>query len=334
MSDINTLISEGPKRPTGNPFVGLDIRQVLADIVVEYSNSQTKNLVKAGNISSCWRIESNRPGPELCILGAIHGDELCGAYSVSRLLKEFCEGTRTLPCGSLDLVIGNEEALTEASRDCEYNLNRLFENHQSNKSAYEMKRVLELEQLFKNCDFLLDLHSTSSASNPYVICNVHSLEMASSFPVQHVVVADAMMNQQFRGTTLDYSKKHQFQAVVVENGQHSDPETLNYAFQTCEFFLSRFAKDSEKEYLSPSEETLVVEIFGVEAKTEAGFSYARRFSNLDRVQAGELIGKKGPDEVRAQDECFIVLPTDPSIVDPGIELYFLAKQHNASSAQG
>ena len=333
MSDINSLISKGPSRPTGNPFAGLDIRQILSDIVADNSNSNSSNIIKAGSISSCWRIESNRPGPHLCILGAIHGDELCGAYSICRLLKEFCEGSKTLRCGSLDLVIGNEEALSDASRDCEFNLNRLFENPQSNTSGYETKRVLELEKLFLNCDFLLDLHSTSSASTPYVICNSDSLETASSFPVSHVVVADCMMSCQFRGTTLDYSKKHGIQAVVVENGQHSDPATLTSAYQTCEFFLTHFAKDLEESGIKPLQETLVVEIFGVEAKTNAGFSYARRFSNLDRIEAGELIGKKGLEEVRAENECFIVLPTDPSIVDPGIELYFLAKEHINSKPQ-
>ena len=67
------------------------------------------------------------PGPSLLVLGAVHGNEVCGAHAVVRLVDALDEGRLQLQRGRLTLVpVANALAFGQNTREGERNLNRRF----------------------------------------------------------------------------------------------------------------------------------------------------------------------------------------------------------------
>lgn len=67
------------------------------------------------------------PGPSLVVLGAVHGNEVCGAHAIVRAIDDLTHGRLRLLRGRLTLVpVANPLAFAQATREGERNLNRHF----------------------------------------------------------------------------------------------------------------------------------------------------------------------------------------------------------------
>jgi predicted deacylase len=67
------------------------------------------------------------PGPALVVLGAVHGNEACGAHAIARAMDDLLHGRLTLARGRLTLVpVANPLAFGRNTREGERNLNRRF----------------------------------------------------------------------------------------------------------------------------------------------------------------------------------------------------------------
>ena len=67
------------------------------------------------------------PGPSLVVLGAVHGNEVCGAHAIVRAIDDLTHGRLRLLRGRLTLVpVANPLAFAQATREGERNLNRRF----------------------------------------------------------------------------------------------------------------------------------------------------------------------------------------------------------------
>ena len=68
------------------------------------------------------------PGPKLIVLGAVHGNEVCGTRAIERILAELDAGTLTITRGSVTFVpIVNPLAYQKGQRQGDRNLNRNLE---------------------------------------------------------------------------------------------------------------------------------------------------------------------------------------------------------------
>src|SRR3954463_4145532 len=127
------------------------------------------------------------PGPTLTVLGAVHGNERCGAIAINRLAHDIDAGKVTLESGTLQLVpITNPKAFEQNVRFVERNLNRYLYPKEE-KEHYEDHLDPILCEVLDNTDVLLDLHSYTSKGGPFIFLgpdDSEELAFATSLGVQ------------------------------------------------------------------------------------------------------------------------------------------------------
>src|SRR5271170_6038741 len=98
-------------------------------------------------------------GPRLLILGAVHGNEVCGAEAIRRVMEELDFGKLRLVRGQVEFVpVANPRAHEAGQRFIERNLNRFFRPTPDPK-IYEAKLTNILSAMIDACDYFIDLHS-------------------------------------------------------------------------------------------------------------------------------------------------------------------------------
>ncbi len=154
---------------------------------------------------SIWHIAGETPGPNVIVLGGVHGDEKVGVEVIRRLLSDFelqnQESGKTYGreeiSGNLFLGFGNPKAIERGTRAAEDgpDLNRSFQEAElaatpSDGDTYDLIRARELSPLLGQADFLFDIHNTYSPSVPFVCMgndNKYHKEFYSLLPVQYVL---------------------------------------------------------------------------------------------------------------------------------------------------
>ncbi|HLP79095.1 MAG TPA: succinylglutamate desuccinylase/aspartoacylase family protein, partial [Acidobacteriota bacterium] len=112
--------------------------------------------------------DSNKPGPTLTIFACVHGNEPCG----EKALRQFVFHPSR---GRIITVIANIAALRAGKRFIDCDLNRSFTK--SGTDALESQTAKILANILDESDALLDIHASSSVkSEPFVICEKHSLD--------------------------------------------------------------------------------------------------------------------------------------------------------------
>src|SRR3569832_1569694 len=100
-----------------------------------------------------------RPGPRLIVLGAVHGDEVCGTRAIEQLVSEVDDGTIALAAGPLTLVpVTTPLAYAERRRTGDRNLNRKLQPTAAPRE-HEDHVANWLCPLLAAHEILLDLHS-------------------------------------------------------------------------------------------------------------------------------------------------------------------------------
>jgi len=273
-----------------------------------------------------WEVASGRPGPRCAVVGGVHGNEPSGVFTVMRLLLEYTQGDRQLENGSVVLAVGNEDAVMANKRETVHNLNRLFHAEPKEGNDPELKRARELRGLlFEPGSFLLDLHSTSRPSKPFVVVETSNVGRASWVPVDTVLCGTGEhFDRYLPGTTQRYSSRCGVTGFTLECGQHDEASTAEVSYRSANAFLTTFLSDGGS--VSRTTPQLVVEFNTVVYKTDDTFRFSRTFEGFDTVSRGELLGSGELGEHRASEDCVVVFPTDPTKVESGGDLYFLGRQ--------
>ena len=119
--------------------------------------------------------DSGKPGPHALVNALTHGNEICGAIVVDRLLREDLRPTR----GKLTLAFANVEAFSRfdrlrpyATRFVDEDFNRVWSPAilGGPRHSVELDRARELRPFVDAADYLLDLHSMLEPSPPVMIC--------------------------------------------------------------------------------------------------------------------------------------------------------------------
>ncbi len=310
-------------RPEEMRVTGTRPSQAMRDLVTAKTNTALTFTELALGV---WEVDSNRPGPRCVLLGGNHGNEPSGVSAVMRLLHEYAVGGRELPCGKVVLAVGNEDAVMANKREVSFNLNRQFLAEPRTGNEYELVRARELQEvLFEPGSLLLDLHSTSQESRPFVMVESSRVKEASWVPVETVLCGTPdHWDRYLSGTTQCYARLKGVTAFTVECGQHDTHATAEIAHATAEAFLNTYLTGGRPPLAL--HERLVVEFCTVVPKEDETFAFARTFTGFDGVSRGELLGSGVMGEHRAQEDCVIIFPTDPTRVKLGADLYFLGRK--------
>jgi Succinylglutamate desuccinylase / Aspartoacylase family len=277
--------------------------------------------------------ESGEPGPHVLVNALTHGNEICGAIVVDRLLRQGLRPVR----GTLTLAFANVEAFSRfdtrnpyASRFVDEDFNRVWTPTvlDGRGNTVELRRARELRPFVEAADFLLDIHSMLEPSPPVMICGPLDKGIRFAFDVgipEHIVSdtghANGTRMRDFSGFGDPSSPRN---ALLVECGQHWERGAERVAWQTTWRFLDRLkvvdaalaAREIDPAPVAPQRLVRVTE--AVIANTPS-FRFAKPFAGMEVVpRRGDVIAWDGDQAVRAPyDNCVLVMPV-PNNVKTGL----------------
>jgi predicted deacylase len=278
-------------------------------------------------------IDSGRSGPNVMVNALTHGNEICGAIAVDRLLREGVKPVR----GMLTLAFANVDAFERfdtrnpySTRFVDEDLNRVWlpATLDGNRRSSELARARELRPFVDAADYLLDIHSMLEPSPPVMICGTLDKGIRFAFDVGipvHVVSdaghANGTRMRDYGGFGDPASPRN---ALLVECGQHWERAAADVAWQTTWRFLRTLGMvDAEAaarqiDDVAPVPQRLIRVTDAVVARS-AAFRFARAFTGLEVVaRAGDAIAYDGEEVVRAPyDNCVLVMPV-PNNVKAGL----------------
>ena len=287
--------------------------------------------------------DSGRPGPHVMVNALTHGNEICGAIVVDRLLREGVRPTR----GKLTLAFANVAAFARfdannpyASRFVDEDFNRVWTREvlDGSRDSVELRRARALRPFVEAADYLLDIHSMLEPSPPVMICGPLDKGIRFAFAIgipEHIVTdrghANGTRMRDFGGFGDESSPKN---ALLVECGQHWERNAEKVAWQTTWRFLehlgvadsARAAREIEK---VDRAQKLIRVTDAVIASTPA-FRFAKNFTGLEVVpRRGDVIAWDGDEPVRAPyDNCVLVMPV-PNNIKTGLTAVRLGRLETA-----
>jgi len=236
--------------------------------------------------------------PEVAVVGAIHGDEPCGARAVRRLRDADLDIERPVR-----LILANEAALDAGVRYLDADLNRSFPGD-PDAEAHEERLAAELLDALKGCSTLA-IHSTQSYAEPFaVIDSVDEVAraVAPHLPVDAVIQTDAFTE----GRLIEHPH-----TLEVEAGLQGSDAAADNAYWLARAFLTATGVVT-----APGAEEVVdaggredVEVFRLRDRipkpdAEVYEVFAR---NFERVEAGEAFAAADEEQLRADDPFYPVL---------------------------
>jgi uncharacterized protein len=279
---------------------------------------------------------AEQPGPRVLILGAVHGDEVCGTIAIKRSIGEFERGERNLTHGRVTFVpICNPRAYAQKRRYTERNLNRNL-LPQAQPDCYEAKLGNILCPLLRDCDVLLDLHSYHVGTQPYVFIDPatpQTIAFGAALGVGVVLsnFAGAYAATGLAGTvdpnwsigTTEYALQAGALSVTLECGQHDAPQAPHVAYRAiigALEYCGLLAPTTNAPAATPRH-------IRVDSVTyyEAGGSMARAWRDLDPIAEGELIATRADGTpLIAAHACIMVIPYPNA--QPGAEWFYLGTE--------
>ena len=174
------------------------------------------------------KYNGNAPGPNLVFFGGIHGNEHAGIHA---LLKVFHELNKTKPHfkGCAYAIAGNIGAINKRKRYIGKDLNRIwFPNtlipREERSKIPEYKEKIEilkiLIEILENGQptFLIDLHTTSSHSMPFISISdtLKNRRIIKNIPSHLVLGLEELLD----GPMFSFFSELGLPAILFEAGQH------------------------------------------------------------------------------------------------------------------
>ncbi|QTD45026.1 succinylglutamate desuccinylase/aspartoacylase family protein [Ottowia testudinis] len=286
------------------------------------------------------------PGPSLVVLGAVHGNEVCGAHAIVRAIDDLTHGRLRLQRGRLTLVpVANPLAFKQKTREGERNLNRHFLPQPAPRD-YEDRVTHQLAPLLAQHDALLDLHSFHTPGAPFAMVGprdnagarepfaraAEEMALARALGAPQVVegwleVYDraALARSEQPGDdgigTNEYMRSQGGYAVTIECGQHEDPEAAAVATRAIHGALAHLGLadvTAPPRFTGPA-----ARLKDVVLRQSPDDRLLRDWHSFDAVQAGDVIGIRADGTPVAAPHAGCVLFPHPE-ADVGQEWFYLA----------
>lgn len=277
------------------------------------------------NIVKSYVFLGDHPGKHLLVLGAIHGNEICGTRAMERLIKEIEGGKIALRTGKVTFVpLCNPKAYENKTRYFEENLNRVFKDHPL-PLTYEQRLANEITPFFESADYLLDIHSQHVDGEPFCLIDDDSkafVDFVSALCPKHVFFDWNTLYPDGDYTTESFARSLNMVATTIECGKHNNPKSIEVAYQAI-LRAMRFLgliDPVETSDFTPFEPIYMTQVHRYQEAAEI----AKPWQHLDPVTKGDLLARyKGGQEVRAAHDGFVVFPMQeaPSVGD---EWFYLA----------
>jgi len=282
---------------------------------------------RAGNagVPYVHAFEGPQPGPHALITALVHGNEICGAIALDRLLSDGLRPAR----GRLSLAFVNVAAYESfdpanpmAARYVDEDFNRVWsaEVLDGPHSSVELARARELRPLVDSVDLLLDIHSLQQGDDALLLCGPleKGRSLARRVGAPALVVADrgheaGTRLRDYAGFADPASDKN---ALLVECGQHWRTGTETVALETAIRFLAALGTveaTTARTYGAdgPTLPQRVIEVSDAVTVTGEDFAFARPYRGFETIaRAGTVIARDGARAVvTPYDDCVLVMPS-------------------------
>ena len=302
------------------------------------------------------------PGPRLLVLGAVHGNEVCGARAIAQLIEELDSGALAITRGTLTLVpVTNPLAYQRRQRTGDRNLNRIMAPS-AIPQDFEDRLANVLCPLLDAHDALLDLHSFHTGGAPFVMIGPQNntgplepfaqadLEMQLALHTGPHRMVEGWLDTYSRGIqkrlarsdlvgsrsqtlvtnpnygvgTTEYMRSRGGYGVTLECGQHDDPLAVGVARHAILQTLALLGLAALP--LAPEPPTReILRLVDVIDRDRAGDSFSREWRSFDAVKGGDVIGTRSDGEaIKAATDGFIVFPNPRAEV--GQEWFYFAQK--------
>lgn len=305
------------------------------------------------------------PGVKLLVLGAVHGNEICGTHAILEILQEIDSGHIDIKRGSVTFIpIANPLAYQRKQRVGDRNLNR---NMAPTAIAQDFEdRVANvLCPLLDAHDVLLDLHSFHTGGAPFVMVgpanNQGELEPFSRAAeelqlalhtgpyrlvegwletyargVQRRIDAaqthannrslSLVTNPNYGVGTTEYMRSRGGYAVTLECGQHDDPQAVQVAKDAILQTLSLLGLSDLPLTPVPMERD-ILRLVDVTDREHADDQFVREWRSFDALHTDQVIGvRHDGTQVKSPRDGFIVFPNPRA--QAGQEWFYFAEQRN------
>lgn len=283
----------------------------------------------SGGLDYVHSFDSGVPGPTVVVSALVHGNEVCGALALDRLLSD---GLRPA-AGRLSLVFVNVGAFQQfspaaplANRFLDEDFNRLWHGGilDGPRGSRELDRARALRPLFDEADFLLDIHSMSTTTEPLMMAGPtdKGLALAKRIGRPTTIVRDeghaAGPRLRDYGDFIDPASQRN--ALLIECGHHFAADSAEVALDVTLRFLAAVGSvtAATAEAYGPAtgdgtQRTIEV-TERVTAKSDS-FRFVRPFRGMDVVPvAGTLIATDGARRiVTPYDNCIMIMPVGQAL---------------------
>ncbi|MBV9159170.1 MAG: succinylglutamate desuccinylase/aspartoacylase family protein [Candidatus Kaiserbacteria bacterium] len=272
-------------------------------------------------------------GPAVLFFGAIHGNEVCGPKAIRRFVDELQSGVRSLQKGSVTFVpVCSPRAYEANTRYCEENLNRIFKRTE-NPTSYEAALANELAPFIERCDVFLDLHSMTASGKPFIFIDFPSdatHALARSLPAEMAIVGWPELykrpeteHDSFDTTT--YAAEHGKAGLLIECGQHEDPEAAEVAYRAIENTLIHCGVLLGN---APENDLTIIEMDRVFFRKSEAEKFAKDWQHLEHVNKDEILFyDENGAPVTAPYDAYVIMPKESAKVDE--EWLYLGKKISA-----
>ncbi len=282
---------------------------------------------RAGNtgIDYVSSFTADRPGPHVLVTALVHGNELCGAIVLDKMMRAGLRPSR----GKLTLAYCNvgafarfDRADPSVSRFVDEDFNRVWSPDVLNgpRTSSELIRARALRPIVDDADFLLDIHSMQHDTAPLLLAGplAKGRHLARQVGVPSLVVCDeghaaGRRMRDYGGFGDPQSAKN---ALLVECGQHWQPGSVAIANETLLRFLlcldvvDRAFAARHLSADAAARQRVIEVTHAVTIRTDR-FRFARDFKGLELIgRAGTEIARDDSEPVLTPyDSCVLIMPT-------------------------
>lgn len=274
-------------------------------------------------------IKGTESSPSVIVIAGIHGNETAGVFAVKKVLQKI-QKEKIAFRGNCYFISGNLNALKKNIRFEKADLNRLWTQEHIAKinaptngfSADENEQIAIYElikDIFKTDKgpfYFIDLHTTSSATGPFITISdsLNNRKFSSYFSIPIVLGIEEYLD----GPLLTYINEFGHVALGFEGGQHTEQQSIDHCEACVWLSLASsgciYANQVELKYykkvLSPNgKKRKFYEIdFKYDIKEGEDFNMKPGFQNFQPIVKNETLAISNGKEVKAAMSGMIFMP--------------------------
>jgi len=292
---------------------------------------------------SIGEYSGNRPGPNIVFFGGIHGNEHSGIFALKKVINSLNEQKPTFK-GNIFAIAGNLKGIQANKRYIGEDLNRIWfpntlipreERSQVSEYTEKIDILNYLINILENGKptFLIDLHTTSSHSMPFISISdtLKNRKIIKNIPANLVLGLEELLD----GPMFSFFSELGLPAILFEAGQHNAISSYENQVAFIWMILAELKcmkKRNIPDYRA-SIETLKKSNPGGNKAFEIKHRHLKQdhehfrmkdgFVNFQKVEKGETIAFNKDGKIKSMRNGYIFMPLYQT---QGCDGFFLVKE--------